>query len=63
MKERERQPQRQQPAPTGSSGADDLDAAREQGARLLAAGDDAIERALSADSRAFLRANRQQGGE
>lgn len=31
--------------------------------RMLAAGDDAIERALSGDSEAFLAANRQEGGE
>ncbi|MGQ0701886.1 MAG: hypothetical protein ACT4PM_01985 [Gemmatimonadales bacterium] len=30
---------------------------------LLAAGDEAIRRALSGDSEAFLRANRQKGGQ
>ena len=37
---------------------------RSDGDRLLAAGDDAIQRALAgANSEAFLRAGRQQGGE
>ena len=33
------------------------------GEEFLAAGDEAIRRALSGDSEAFLRANRQKGGE
>jgi hypothetical protein len=40
-----------------------LDEARAAGERFLAAGDEAIRRALSGDSQAFLRANRQRGGE
>jgi hypothetical protein len=47
----------------GSGGADDLDAVREAGERFLTAGDEAIDRALSGDSEAFLRASRQEGGE
>jgi hypothetical protein len=60
MRERERQHEHQ-PQPGGGAPANDNigDAV----GRLLAAGDAAIERALSADSEAFLRANRQQGGQ
>ena len=36
---------------------------RASGERLLAQGADAIERALSLDSTAFLAANRQEGGQ
>jgi hypothetical protein len=36
---------------------------RKAGEDLLAAGDDAIRRALSGDSLAFLIANRQEGGQ
>jgi hypothetical protein len=45
--------------------ADDrLQQARDQGDRLLAAGDEAIQRALAgSNSEAFLRAGRQQGGQ
>lgn len=35
----------------------------DQARRLLSAGDDAITRALSSDSRKFLDANRQTGGQ
>jgi len=48
------------PRPAGPSGQGDL---REHGERLLALGADAIERALSEDSAAFLAANRQEGGQ
>ncbi len=41
----------------------DLERIRQAGAELLAAADEAIDRALSGDSEAFLAANRQQGGE
>ena len=46
-------------------GADDpLEQARSQGDSLLAAGDEAIQRALAgSNSEAFLRAGRQQGGQ
>lgn len=40
-----------------------LDRLRAAGEGFLAAGDEAIRRALSGDSEAFLRANRQRGGE
>jgi hypothetical protein len=48
----------------GSTSADLLTQLRSRGDRLLAVGDDAIQRTLaSANSEAFLRAGRQQGGE
>ena len=40
-----------------------LRAVRQRADDLLAAGDEAIRRALSSDSEAFLRANRQEGGQ
>ena len=47
----------------GAAG-DHLEQARALGDRLLAAGDDAIQRALAgSNSEAFLRASRQQGGQ
>ena len=47
-----------------SGGDDRLQEARAQGDRLLAAGDEAIQRALAgSNSEAFLRAGRQQGGQ
>jgi len=62
MRERERQhEQRQQPA--GAPAGDNLGAIGDAVGRLLSAGDAAIERALSGDSDAFLRANRQRGGQ
>lgn len=44
-------------------GGDSLEALRAEGQQFLLAGDEAIRRALSGDSEAFLRANRQRGGE
>ncbi|HEX9700391.1 MAG TPA: hypothetical protein VGD06_13125 [Acidobacteriota bacterium] len=54
--------------PAGDGGADacpsgDLDRLQSRGAELLGAADAAIERALSGDSRKFLEATRQQGGQ
>ena len=40
-----------------------LNAIRQAGEALLAAGDDAIDRALSGNSEDFLTASRQQGGQ
>ncbi len=45
----------------GAGGA--LDAIRREAEQYLAAADQAIDRALSGDSEAFVRASRQQGGE
>lgn len=59
----------QQPDGSGSgednTGADErLQQVRMHGDRLLAAGDEAIQRALAgSNSEAFLRAGRQQGGQ
>jgi len=53
---------RPQQAATGSGGGDNLSTLRQAGSELLAAGDEAIRRALSGDSERFLQANRQQGG-
>ncbi len=63
MQQKERQEIR---PPTGGGGDHEggLDHLREQANRFLAAGDEAINRALAnSDSETFLRANRQQGGE
>lgn len=64
MRERER-PDDPVHRPGGEvpSGGGDLNELRRAGEDLLAAGDEAIRRALSGDSEAFLRANRQQGGQ
>jgi hypothetical protein len=63
MRQRERQDN--QPSPGGGSEPEGgLDRLREQANRFLAAGDEAINRALAnSDSEAFLSANRQQGGQ
>lgn len=58
----ERQQRDTHPAPAGPAAADRT-ALRSDAERLLAAADEAIERALSTDSAAFLRANRQLGGQ
>jgi len=62
MRQRERQHDEthaQQPS-VPAVGESDL---REQAEHLLAQGADAIDRALSGDSAAFLAANRQEGGQ
>ncbi len=51
-----------QPGVTAPDG-DTLDTARADATRFLNAGDDAIARALSRNSSAFLAANRQRGGQ
>jgi hypothetical protein len=63
MRQKERQDNRPPSGGGGDSGGG-LDHLREQANRFLAAGDEAINSALAnSDSEAFLRANRQQGGE
>jgi hypothetical protein len=47
----------------GSGGGGALGAIRREAEQFLAAADRAIDRALSGDSEAFVRASRQQGGE
>ena len=60
LRERHHDTHERRPGPTVPAGQPDLRAAAE---RLLAQGADAIERALSQDSAAFLAANRQEGGQ
>ena len=62
-RERQRDVPRSGPGAGGEGSSDSLEQLRASGERMLAAGDDAIRRALSGDSEAFLRANRQRGGE
>jgi alpha-D-ribose 1-methylphosphonate 5-triphosphate synthase subunit PhnI len=45
------------------SAGGELDDLRRAGEDFLAAGDEAIQKALSSDSEAFLHANQQSGGE
>lgn len=52
-----------QAAMNGDGSGGHLDELRSATERLLQAGDDAIDRALSGDSEAFLRASRQEGGQ
>jgi hypothetical protein len=62
MRERNREEREAPPAAEGGgpTGQGEL---RDEAERLLAAGGDLIERALSQDSTAFLAANRQEGGQ
>ena len=63
MRQRERQDYHP-PASDGGDSGGALDQLREQANRFLAAGDEAIDRALAnSDSETFLRANRQHGGQ
>ncbi len=61
-RERHREQRHGNPANDGTS-SDELDEVRATGEAFLDAGDEAIRRALSSDSTAFLRANRQRGGQ
>jgi hypothetical protein len=63
MQERERELQRQDPGAGASAADDPLASARADAERLLQAADEAIARALSADSQAFLLANQQSVGQ
>ncbi len=65
MRFRERQPEseRRAPSPDGDAAADERQRLQSAGESFLAAGDEAIRRALSGDSEAFVRASRQQGGQ
>ena len=63
MRQKERQ-DISPPAGDGGNPAGGLDHLREQANRFLAAGDEAIDRALaSSDSTTFMTANQQHGGE
>ncbi|HEV8599739.1 MAG TPA: hypothetical protein VGQ69_10295 [Gemmatimonadales bacterium] len=66
MSERERHDESGMPPSDGGAApgvSGNLEELRRAGEDLLAAGDEAIRRALSGNSEAFLRANRQEGGE
>jgi hypothetical protein len=65
MKEKERTPRPRPPQSAGSGdpAGEDLNATRESMNKLLAAGDAAVNAALSGDSAAFLAANQQRGGQ
>lgn len=66
MQERQRHNQRETDKPaavTPGAGAQTLNDNRSAAERLLAAGDDAISRALSTNSENFLTANTQEGGQ
>jgi hypothetical protein len=52
-----------QPSAAPGDGDQGNNALYESAARLLAVGDEAINRALSGDSQAFLEANQQTGGQ
>lgn len=62
MRERHQPDQYPCPSPDPPE-AGRLDQARQEAEDLLLAGEEAIRRALSGDSREFLRASRQEGGE
>ena len=59
---RERHPEPGEQLP-GEPGPPDPNPLHREGDRLLAAADAALQRILSADSEAFLRENRQEGGQ
>jgi hypothetical protein len=65
MTERERQrTDDPQPAPGPDAGTgEELDAIRRRARDLITAGDEAIARVLTTDSRSFLRASEQEGGQ
>lgn len=68
MRERERprpdrEPQEQEPVTGGSGDGGEVDRLRSDADDLLDAAERAVARALSSDSEAFLKANRQTGGQ
>ena len=69
MNERERTEQNnmvqssEEPSCEAGNEGGSLERIRETANEFLAAGDEAIRRALSGDSEGFLRANRQRGGQ
>lgn len=63
MRLRERSNEERNETSGGEGGSDGHEDLRSDAERLLSAGDEAIERALSTNSEAFLAANRQTGGQ
>lgn len=64
MNQRERQNNRPASPGGGGDSGGNLDELRDRAQRFLAAGDEAINRALAgSQSETFLRSNRQQGGQ
>lgn len=63
MRLRDRSGGRPEEDPTPAPAPAGIQRYRAEGESMLAAGDDAIDKALSGDSQAFLESNRQQGGE
>ena len=63
MNLRERQTQAPEAPPGTPAGGGNLNGLRQAGENFWAAGDDAIARALSGNSEAFLAATRQEGGQ
>jgi hypothetical protein len=63
-RERNREGRRREQESSGTASSNQsLSDQRQAGSDLLAAADEAIRRALSGDSEAFLSANRQEGGQ
>jgi len=66
MTERERQRSDDAAPETGpdaGTGGEELDAIRRRARDVITAGDEAIARVLTTDSRSFLRASEQEGGQ
>lgn len=63
MLERERQETQQRPGRNPVAHDPALDSLRADAASLLHSADEAIAQAMSADSKTFLKANRQTGGQ
>ena len=51
------------PGPDSGTGGEELDAIRRRARDLVTAGDEAIAKVLTTDSRSFLRAGEQEGGQ
>jgi hypothetical protein len=63
FRERQSENERRSPQPEDEAAADERQRLQHAGETFLAAGDEAIRRALSGDSEGFVRASRQQGGQ
>jgi hypothetical protein len=63
LRERLNHPQAMPTAPDAGGDGGHLENLRREGNDFLAAGDEAIRKAMSGDSARFLESNRQQGGQ